>query len=399
MKGFLKKTVAVGITVLMGISLLTACSDEKTTETAEDYSSLTSMELVGKMSIGYNLGDTLDVCQADRDGDGTLDEHAEDGESVDETLWGNPKAAKELFETLKEDGINAVRIPVTWRDHLGDAPDYEIDSEWMERVKEVVDYAYDLGMFVIINLHHDGGGDPDFGAWIRTMAASDYDAFYEKYSAVWNQIADEFEDYDERLIFESMNEVGFDDLDEDEAFELLNKINQDFVDIIRASGGNNKTRHLLIAGYWTDIDKTCSDKFVMPTDEQDRCIVSVHYYTPWQFCTTTQQTDWGTSVEVKTMERQIEKLKTAFIDNDIPVIVGEYGTGYGNDEASKIYFNEMLTYLCHRIGIPCFLWDNGGEVDRETYEFIVDGVLEGLQRAVEETEEPTKEGEEETTAA
>lgn len=377
----------------VSVSMLAACdSDDKKSSSGKDYSSLSSMDLVKEMTIGYNLGDTLDVCQADRDGDGVVNEHVEDGEKVDETLWGNPKATKELFKKLKDDGINAVRIPVTWRDHLGKAPDYKIDEDWMDRVKEVVDYAYDLEMYVIINVHHDGGGDPEFGAWIRTMAVEDYDAFYEKYSAIWKQIADEFEDYDERLIFESMNEVGFDDLDQSEAYKLLNKINQDFVDLIRKQDGNNKTRHLLIAGYWTDIDKTCSDEFKMPEDEQNRCIVSVHYYTPWEFCTTNIKTEWGKTREVTVMERQIDKLKTTFIDKGIPVIIGEYGTGYGNDEASKVFFNEMLTYLCHKISIPCFLWDNGGEVDRETYEFKVDGVLDGLKRAVTEEETPTKEG-------
>jgi len=121
---------------------------------------ITSQQLVEDMTFGWNLGDTLDVCQADRDGDGKVNEHVEAGEKVDETLWGNPKATKELFTSLKKNGVNAVRIPVTWRDHMNRKGN--IDKEWMDRVQQVVDYAYSQGMYVIINVHHDGGGDRKF---------------------------------------------------------------------------------------------------------------------------------------------------------------------------------------------------------------------------------------------
>ena len=391
-----KRLFSAAIACLCAVSMLCACDDSNsstnnsTAEQTKNYSDMTSMDLVKDMTLGYNLGDTLDVCQADRDGDGEVNEHVEEGEKVDETLWGNPKATKELFETIKADGFNAVRIPVTWRDHMGDAPEYKIDEDWMERVKEVVDYAYDLDMYVIINLHHDGGGDPEFGAWIRTQAMEDYDKFYERYSAVWNQIADTFKDYDERLIFESMNEVGFDELAESEKFALLNKINQDFVDLIRKSGGKNETRHLLIAGYWTDIEQTCNGDFKLPSDPQNRCILSVHYYTPWQFCTTNQQTEWGSKADLREMDTKINLLKTTFSDNNIPVIIGEYGTGYGNEAESKVYFSARLTYLCHQASIPCFLWDNGGELNRETYEFNTPGLKDALKSAVTDEEEPTK---------
>ena len=168
----------------------------------EEMIEMTSQELVSAMRIGWNLGNTLDVCQADRDGDGIINEHVEEGEQVDETLWGNPFATQELFSALWEDGINAVRIPVTWRDHI-DA-EGNINAEWLDRVQTVVDYAYDLGMFVIINIHHDGGGDPQFGACISN-SVSDYDGTMARYRTLWTQIAQRFENYDERLIFESLN--------------------------------------------------------------------------------------------------------------------------------------------------------------------------------------------------
>ena len=337
---------------------------------------ITSMELCKEMKLCWNLGNTLDVCNADRDSDGNIDENSE---KVDETLWGNVMTTPEIFETLKEQGFNAVRIPITWRDHLSD--NYTIDEDWMNRVQEVVDYAYDLDMYVIINLHHDGGGDPEFGAWIREMAANDYDGWYAKYSAIWTQICDRFENYSDKLIFESMNEVGFDELNRTERFSLLNKMNQAFVDLVRSTGGNNPKRHLLIAGYWTDIDQTTSKQFEMPADPENRCIVSVHYYTPWEFCVCENQYEWGTDAEVRTIKNQINKLKTKFIDNGVPVIIGEYGTG-NNENASVIFFDEMLTKICYDIGIPTFLWDNGAVFNRTTLEWNRQGLLPALQKAV-----------------
>lgn len=357
-------------------SVSTAASTEPTVEAPQigEIREISSTELVKEMGLGWNLGNTLDVCNADRDGDGNADETSD---NVDETLWGNPKATQELFDALKADGISAVRIPVTWRDHLDE--NNNIDAEWMDRVQEVIDYAYDIGMYVIINVHHDGGDDAKFGAWVRG-AADDYDAFYTRYSAIWNQVAERFRDYSDYLVFESMNEIGFDNLPQNKAYELLNKINQDFVDIIRGSGGNNEKRHLLIAGYWTDIEKTCSSAFQMPNDPAERCIVSVHYYTPWDFCTTNIKNEWGTPAEVKTMERLIGKMNTTFAEKGIPVIIGEYAAS-GNDKASCIFFIEKLNKLCHDYGIAAFLWDNGGQVNRITYEWRTPEYLEAMKRA------------------
>lgn len=371
----MKKFISLAVAAMMLISVA-GCKEKK-----GEMRDITSAELVSEMKIGWNLGDTLDVCAADRDGDGKINEAPADGEKVDETLWGNVETTPELFEELKADGINAVRIPVTWRDHIGEAPDYKIDEEWLERVHEVVDYAMEQDMYVIINVHHDGGGDPKFGAWIRN-ASRDYDEFEEKYTALWTQIAESFKDYSDKLIFESMNEVGFDDLRKKDGYELLTKINQLFVDIVRDSGGNNAERHLLIAGYWTDTQMTCSDMYELPEDPADRMIVSVHYYTPWEFCTTNIRQSWGNGSELRKMQGDIEDLKETFVDEGIPVIIGEYGNGTGNDTASRVYFAEMLTKLCADAGIPCFYWDNGAEFDREKFEWSTDGLIEALNRAV-----------------
>lgn len=393
---FLAKVEAL---ILSAAILLTGCTaDSDTSDTSEntdvtltetavkigEMRDITSMELVKEMKIGWNLGNTLDVCAADRDGDGIVNEVPENGK-VDETLWGNPPAAKELFEKLKNEGINAVRIPVTWRDHMGDAPDYKVDDEWMDRVQEVVNYAYDLDIYVIINIHHDGGDDEKFGAWVRT-AAKDYDKFSEKYTALWSQICERFKNYSDKLIFESANEIGFDSLPKQEAYDLLGKINQQFVDLVRASGGNNEKRHLLIAGYWTDIAETCDKRFVMPTDPQNRLILSVHYYTPWEFCITNKQLSWGSDSDISLLEKKMGQLKTNFIDKGVPVIIGEYGFYIGNQPLSCVKFAKTVSKTCYDMDIRCFLWDNGEVFDRENYLWRLDGLGEALRESVD-TEE------------
>lgn len=387
----MKKLSAVLLTAALSLTVFTSCGNGNI---AQDGSSaadsgassavsgemreITSMELVKDMGLGWNLGDTLDVCQADRDGDGKVNEHVEDGEKVDETLWGNPKATKELFTALKEDGIKSVRIPVTWRDHMDE--EGNVDREWMDRVHEVVDYAYGQDMYVILNVHHDGGGDPKFGAWIIEGAKNDKENTLAKYKKLWSQIAEEFKDYGDKLVFESMNEVGFDRISENDAYNLLNEFNQEFVTLVRGSGGNNGTRHLLIAGYWTDIKMTCDSRFKMPDDPAGRCIVSVHYYTPWEFCTTNIHNTWGTDAEVKQMEDLYGMMKTNFVDKGIPVIIGEYAAS-GNDKASCVFFIEKMVKLCSDYGMAPFYWDNGGQVDRNTYEWRTPDFLEAMKRA------------------
>lgn len=359
----------------------TKASENKPSQIAGKMRNITSQQLVEDMTFGWNLGNTLDVCQADRDGDGKINEHVEAGEKVDETLWGNPKATKELFTSLKKNGVNAVRIPVTWRDHMDS--NGNIDREWMDRVQQVVDYAYSQGMYVIINVHHDGGGDPKFGAWIIEESQNDYNTFMKKYKNVWKQIAERFKNYSDYLIFESMNEVGFDTLynkNKADAYNLINKINQDFVDIIRATGGNNAKRHLLIAGYYTDIERTCDSLYKMPDDKAGRCILSVHYYTPWDFCTCDIKHTWGTNSEVWQMETLIGKMKKNFVDKGIPVIIGEYAAS-GSDLSSCIFFIEKLNKLCSDYGIATFIWDSGSQVNRKTYKWRTPQYLEALKRA------------------
>lgn len=340
---------------------------------------LSSRELVQAMGLGWNLGNTLDVCAADRDGDGEVNESPSAGQEVTETLWGNIPAAPELFDRLVADGFGAVRIPITWRDHL-DAKN-QVSQVWMDRVQAVVEMALARGLFVIINLHHDGGGDPENGAWIKDWAMDDWDRFNTRYTALWTQIGQRFAKYDEHLVFESLNEVGFDDLDKDDGYALLNQINQRFVDLVRAQGGRNATRHLLIAGYNTDVEMTASLRFQMPQDPAGRLILSLHYYTPWQFCVADRQFHWGNKQEQGVMDFKVQTIRKSFLDKGIPVLIGEYGTHPANDPADRVAFCAAFVQRCTALGIPTFLWDNGEVLDRTRLTWRLAGLLPAIQAA------------------
>lgn len=338
---------------------------------------ITSQKLVSNIRIGWNLGYSLEACISDLDGNTLPDATPPTGKVPDETLWGNPPASEQLFNALVDSGINAVRIPITWRGHVD--REFNINEDWLNRVKQVVDYAYNCGMYVIITVYHDGAFDDDYGAWIRN-AAKEPDITIEHYKYLWEQIADKFHAYNERLLYESMNEVEFYGYPEAEAYDLFNRLNQEFVNTIRSSNGNNLRRHLVIAGYNADINSTCSSRFVMPDDPANKCILSVHYYTPITFCRESIRNYWGIPSEQRWMEQQIDTLKTQFVDKGIPVMITEYGAK-GSDAASRVFFCEKLVKLCRDSNIAAFLWDDGSELDRTTFEWRTPELIEALKRA------------------
>lgn len=318
-----------------------------------------AVAFVKNMGIGYNLGNTLDATGGTR------------GYKISnfEIAWGAPVTTKEIFEDLKTRGFDTIRIPVAWSNLMGD--NYTIHPDLMDRVEEVVNMVLDSGMYAIVNIHWDGG-------WI-TKFPSDYYRTMEKYTRIWTQICGRFRNYGDRLIFESMNEEGcFPDLwdrysgsgDKKTAFDLLNHVNRTFVDLVRGSGGNNGTRYLLIAGYCTDIELTCDPLFLMPKDKIRHCIVSVHYYTPSTFTIIETDADWGKAVstwgteeDIAVLKSNMNKMKTAFLDKGIPVIVGEYGTVQNNKEPESV--RRYLTETAHAVwelGMCPVLWDGSGDV-------------------------------------
>lgn len=252
-----------------------------------------------------------------------------------------------------------------------DGKKYKISDEYMARVKEVTDWALDSGMYVIINIHWDGGWWENF--------PKEKESCMEKYTAIWEQIAEAFEDYDERLVFESLNEEGCWDLiwnrysrslvGKDEAYGLLNEINQTFTDTIRGADKKNKKRHLLIAGYATDIVLTCDDYFKMPKDLKDRCAVSIHYYTPATYCVIMEdvgwggvQTWWGSEDDYTELKQNMNLLYETFVSKGVPVIIGEFGVVMDNkDKENAILYLKSVAEEAYKKGMCPILWDTANK--------------------------------------
>ncbi len=366
MKGITLATLAA---ILATASTLSACqsAEQKTVASVPENEAIA---FVREMGLGYNLGNTMDACG------GTMG-----GKIANfEVAWGAPVTTEAIFKDLKARGFETIRIPVAWSNLMDD--DYGIHPELMARVEEITKMVLDSGMRAIVNIHWDGG-------WISGFS-TDYDGTMRKYARIWSQVCERFKDYDERLVFESMNEEGyFDDVwnrytdgasspKKRKAFEILNKVNQSFVDLVRASGGQNASRYLLIAGYATDIDLTCSPEFRMPSDDAKRLIVSVHYYSPPTFAILEKDADWGkaarswgTGEEIARLKADMLKVKAAFIDKGIPAVLGEYGapTKGKDPESVRLYLAEVAR-AAWGLGICPILWGGADQIyDRRTLKF------------------------------
>lgn len=336
---------------------------------------MTTMQIVKEMGLGINLGNTMESC-----GDWI---NKNGGVRAYETAWGSPVITEDMIKGYASCGFGVLRIPVAWSNLMDGS--YNIDPAYMARVKEITDWALDSGMYAIVNIHYDGG-------WWEKFP-SEKDKCMQKYTRIWEQISEAFKDYGDRLMFESLNEEGgWDSLwnrygggtaGKAESFGLLNEINQKFVDTVRSSGGNNAFRHLLIAGYNTDIDLTCDSAFVMPKDSAGRCAVSVHYYTPSNFCILEEDAswgkakpDWGSSSDISELTRNMDKLKKTFVDKGIPVIIGEYGVATKNKtpETIRLFLSSVAKEAYQRDMCP-LLWDiTNVFYDRQKCGFI-DGEL------------------------
>jgi len=337
-----------------------------------------AMAFVRDMGVGINIGNSLDAAS------GFDNEYWHSGE----TGWGNPLITQDYVKALKEFGYKSIRLPVTWRDFMGPAPDYLIGGcqrpggcnnnppchpNRMDRVEEVVNWILDEGLYCILNVHHED--------WIYEASKNPANQAIvtDCLEKVWKQIAARFAGKSEKLIFESMNEVGFDDIwnryggnsGKSQAFGILNNLNQAFVNTVRAVPGN-ENRFLLIAGYWTDIDATCDVLFKMPNDTvSNRLIVSVHYYEPGTFCIAEERNNswgfrsgWGSSSDINNLVSQFNKLRNRFLNNGIPVILGEYGVTMINKiEDDRIKWMAYVTQISLNYGINPVLWDTGWKTD------------------------------------
>lgn len=310
----------------------------------------TASQLTSMMGKAWNLGNALD---------------STDNGTVGETIWGNPTVNKSLFELVKASGFDTVRIPVSFMDKIGSAENgYAIDTAWMNRVKTVVDYALDSGLYVIMDMHHDGSKGIT-GKWIDISLpeGTKRTEMLNKFSAVWTQIAETFADYDQHLVFESMNEVMIGDsygYTSALAYENINALNQTFVNAVRSVDGNSD-RCLLIPGYNTNIDLTISGLFKKPTDTTaNRLMLSVHYYDPYDFTLNEQGTaEWDEETELAYMQGQMQKISAFANGLNMPVIIGEYGAVNKENDFNRIIYLSALNRTAETYNIVTAYWDNG----------------------------------------
>jgi endoglucanase len=316
------------------------------------------------LGMGWNLGNQMD---------------AYNNNVANETCWGNPKATQELFTKLKASGFSSVRIPVTWLGHIGEAPSYTLDADWLNRVAEIVGYAKTAGLKAIVNIHHDGA---DSAHWldIKTAATNaDTNAAIEaELAAIWKQIAEKFKSEGDYLIFESMNEIhdggwgwGSNTSDGGKQYAVYNEWQQVFVDAVRSVGGENATRFLGIPGYCTNPDLTIKN-LVLPKDEaSNRLLVAVHFYDPYEYTLNAKYGQWGHTAQSGKKESWGDEsnvttifgnLKAAFTDKGIPVYIGEMGCVHRSNTTEESFRKYYLEYVCKaakEYGLAPIYWDNG----------------------------------------
>jgi endoglucanase len=316
------------------------------------------------LGMGWNLGNQMDAYSNDK---------------ANETCWGNPKATQALFTQLKASGFSSVRIPVTWLGHIGEAPSYKIDADWLDRVAELVGYAKAAGLKAIINIHHDGA---DSAHWldIKTAATNaDTNAAIEaELSALWTQIAEKFKAEGDYLIFESMNEIhdggwgwGSNTSDGGKQYKVFNEWQQVFVDAVRGVGGENATRFLGIPGYCTNADLTIKN-LVLPTDPaSNRLMVAFHFYDPYNYTLQAKYGQWGHTAQSgkketwgdeSNVETVFGNMKAAFSDKGIPVYIGEMGCVHRSNTLEESFRKYYLEYVCKaakEYGLAPIYWDNG----------------------------------------
>jgi len=336
----------------------------------------TGFDITAEMKVGWNLGNTMDAT-----GDTS-------SQLADEIAWGNPKTTKANMDALKAAGFNTLRLPVSWDDHFSGG-DYTIDKAWMDRVEEIANYALDNGMYVIVNIHHN--------SWIDPSLANEANA-KNHLVKLWPQIAERFKKYDHHVIFETMNEprvvvrdgAGNDIGDwsgKQEYFDVVNRLNAAALDAIRATGGNNAKRLVMLPGYVAGSSDLQLNGIVLPNDPM--VAVSTHAYWPYSFALQQPGTDKFT--DTTNLDDLFLNINNKFILKGIPVVMGEWGALDKNNLNERVKFAEYYVKGAKKYGIPTIVWDNGnfsntGEGfgllrrDKNTWAYptIVDAIMRGL---------------------
>lgn len=346
----------------------------------------TAAELAGRIKIGLNIGNTLE---------------AMGGKT--ETYWGNPVITEEFVAFAKQSGFNAIRLPISW-DQYADQETAKIEQQWLDRVQEVVQYCIDNDLYVLVNIHWDGG-------WLERNVTPEKQAEVNaRQKAYWQQIATLLRDFDERVMFASANEPHAENA---EQMAVLLSYHQTFVDTVRSTGGKNAYRVLVVQGPLTDIETTNELMHSLPVDTvPNRMMAEVHFYSPYNFAIMEEDESWGnrffywgdgfhsetdtahnaTWGEEDYVDEIFDMIKTQFVDQGIPVLLGEYGatkrTHLTGDDlqlhlASRGYYFKTVTELAIAHGMLPFFWDTGGLLDRHNYtvldQLALDGLIEGAE--------------------
>ena len=304
----------------------------------------TASEIVASMSVGWNLGNTFDSFGAGN----TLSS---------ETYWSNPKTTHEMIDAVAAQGFNTIRIPVTWAEHLGSAPDYAIDEKWINRVKEVVDYAMDNNMYVMINTHHE----TEF--WLKMD--QDEKALCDELAAIWKQVAEFFKDYPDNLIFEGMNEPRTKGSPQEwnggtyDERKKINSMNAAFIDAVRSTGGNNANRSLVICTYGHSAATPAISALEVPEDDEN-IIIAVHAYTPYFFTYDAAggYSEW-TGDQVSDIKSFVTVLAQHYTMAGIPVVITEFGAVNKKNTSDVIAWITDYMGILNKYGIKCIWWDNG----------------------------------------
>lgn len=330
------------------------------------------LRFVYQLGAGINLGNSLDVKKV-------LEHNPEADIPYFETYWGNPVTSKEMIQAIADKGFGTIRIPVSWAEHL-DAQG-QIDSEWLDRVTEVVDWSLETGMYVVLDIHHE--------PWLVPTREQEEETT-KQLCSLWGQIAQQFADRDEHLIFEGMNEPRLQNSDEEwtagteEMQQVINRLNQAFVDTVRASGDRNETRWLMIPAYCTSAKEEALAALTIPDDPY--LIVAVHAYIPYRFTLKEDgEETWSpeNSRDTEDIDTLQEVLERLFIKKKVPVVITEFGC---HEKEQESYRNEWAAYYVSsmkKIGVPCIWWDNGDEsqiLDRENLTWPHEELTEILLR-------------------
>ncbi|MFD5337514.1 glycoside hydrolase family 5 protein [Streptomyces hawaiiensis] len=360
--------------VFLAVSLTVAASVYGTTNqaSADTVARSSSSQIVADMGAGWNLGNQL---EANTNG------------YPSETAWGQPTVTQALIDKVRAAGFKTIRIPVSYLGSIGPGPNYTINPSWLNRIQEVANYAYNRGIHVMINMHGDGYKSIN-GSWLICDSPSQA-TIKAKYQKVWQQIANRFKNYDQRLILESMNEEfdGQYGQPTQPCYSNINSYNQIFVDTVRKTGGNNGSRWLLVAGWNTNIDYTAGNYgFTLPSDQyrspsipasERRIMISVHYYSPWDFAGEESGaiTQWGLAAtnpsrtstwgQEDYLDSQLKKMYDTFATKGYPVVVGEYGAidKSSFDSSNNRYradFARAVAATAKKYGAATVYWDNGG---------------------------------------